>query len=140
MYQTIIEQCWDAFGHSPRRISLWDKWTLWLMDKPEWLQNNSDDDLRLVFENWGRLIREGAVVWGHVVQANGMLFEPGPHDCPGEMVFLLDQKVVDPDFLLQVARKLQSLKHTTPEDPGLRAVADHLTNEQTRRFGLPVPA
>jgi hypothetical protein len=39
-----------------------------------------------------------------------------------------------------MAQTLFSLKGTQPADPSERAVADHLTNEMTRAFGLPVPA
>ncbi len=93
-----------------------------------------------LFQNASRVYREGGVVWGHLVQANTLLFERGEDDCPAEVLFSLeDPKLVDPNALAHLAHDIFCLKGTTPANPELLPIAEHLTDEMTRVFGLPVP-
>ncbi len=108
--------------------------------RPAWLLANPGDKLNQLFHNRAELWRHGRIVWGHVVQANVLLFETGFDDCPGEIVYSLDDpQTVDPDILTEVAEKLFSLKGRTPNAPALAGIADYLTDEFTRVFGLEVP-
>lgn len=135
-----IQECIENFGHPPRRQSLWNKLTYFRIPKPAWLRTNPSDALTTLFDNLPTLFTEGTVVWGHVIQANSLLFEPGAFDCPGELVYSLeDARRVDADYLREVAHTLYSLKGTEPDDPELTPIAEYLTDEMIRVFGLPVP-
>ncbi len=140
MFAEILAQCARNLGASPRRLSLWDRLTYWRVVRPEWLYAHPNDELETLFLNLALLRRDGVVVWGHVIQANNLLFGPGGGDCPGEVVYSLDgARPVDPVALGEVALALGALKHTTPADPDQAAIADYLTNEWVRVYGLPVP-
>lgn len=135
-----IHECIENFGLAPRRLSLWDRLTYFRIPRPRWLPANSSDGLSTLFQNLHTLFTEGTVVWGHIIQANALLFQPGLDDCPGELVYsLADARRVDPDDLGQVAHQLYSLKGSAPEDPELAPIATYLTDEMIRVFGLPVP-
>jgi len=140
VFQEAIARCADQFGPSPRHISLWDRLTYWRVVRPDWLYQTPDDELETLFLNLGRLRRDGVVAWGHVIQANNLLFSPGGGDCPGEVVYsLAGGAAADPEVLGSVAATLGSLKHTKPPEPELAAIADYLTSEWTRVYGKPVP-
>ena len=139
MFREMIAECEANFGPPPRRYSLWDRLTyLWLV-RPEWIYQEPVDDLETLFLNRWKLWRDGRVVWGHFVQANSQLFMPGKENNPAELVYSLDAPDLGLEELSEIASALFSLKRTTPDDPQEKAIADHLTNEYTRVFGLPVP-
>ncbi|HVX15999.1 MAG TPA: hypothetical protein VHC22_32745 [Pirellulales bacterium] len=135
-----IYECIENFRPAPRHHSLWDWITYFRIPRPVWLRENPTDGLATLFQNLHTLFTEGIVVWGHIIQANSQLFQSGVHDCPGELVYSLDDvRRVDPDRLGQVAHQLYSLKGTQPEDPELAPIAHYLTDQLIRVFGLPVP-
>ncbi|MBL8819690.1 MAG: hypothetical protein JNL58_26935 [Planctomyces sp.] len=141
MFQEAFHQCVKNFGENPRHISLWDRLTYWRVVRPDWLYESPNDELETIFLNLAQLRRDGVVVWGHIIQANNLLFSPGGGDCPGEVVYSLDRTMpVDPEELGSVADAIGSLKHTKPSDPDLASIADYLTNEWMRVYGKPVPA
>ena len=128
-------------GPAPRRCGPWERRTRYRLDRPAWLRSGDGDRLNLLFEHAADLWRNGAVTWGHLVQANNTLFEPGRGDAPGELVFsTADPAAVRPGALADVARAVADLKGTRPDDTVRRALADHLTDEMTRAFGLEVPS
>jgi hypothetical protein len=93
-----------------------------------------------IFRERKRILRDGIVVWGAVIQANRMIFTPGPRDVPGEVVYCPDlSRKVNVGVLSAVAGRLFSLKGTTPDDQNLNGIANYLANERIRVFGLPVP-
>jgi hypothetical protein len=137
----VLRKCIDNFGEPPRAMSLWNRLTYCRVPKPDWLRSHPTDKLRTHFENLKTLFSEGVVVWGHIIQANSLMFEKGPYDCPGELVYSIeDSNRVEPEYLERVAKKLFSLKGTKPDDPELQPIADYLTDERIRVFGLPVPS
>lgn len=137
----ILFDCQANFGDAPRSFSLWDRLTYLRMPRPLWLRANPTDDLRLLFKHLPKLLTSGVVIWGHIIQANRLLFSHGTADCPGEFVYCLDDpRTVDVVDLVNAAMQIGSLKGTRPRDPKLRPIAEHLTNEYTRVFGLPVPS
>lgn len=138
--RNAIDECIENFGPAPRRQSWWDRLTYLRVPRPRWLPANSSDGLSTLFQNLHTLFTEGTVVWGHIIQANSLLFAPGADDCPGELVYsLADTRRVDPEDLGQVAHQLYTLKGTEPEDPELAPIANYLTDEMIRVFGLSVP-
>lgn len=139
MFREMIAECANNFGTAPRSISLWDNLTYWRVVRPEWLYQNPNDQLETLFLNLSKLKRNGQVVWGHFIQANNQLFSPGKWDCPGEVVYSLHDPDIGLEELSEIAAGLGALKHTEPADPERLVIADYLTNEWTRVYGLPVP-
>lgn len=136
----MIDDCINNFGPAPRRLSLWNRLTYFRIPQPNWLVDNPSDRLTTLFQNLPVLFSEGIVVWGQIIQANRLMFEPGIHNCPGDLVYsLTDPRRVTPEQLHVVAVRLGQLKGTTPQHPDLAPIAKYLTNERIRVFGLPVP-
>lgn len=136
----MIDECIDNFGPAPRRLSLWDRLTYFRIPKPDWLIDDPSDRINILFQNLPGLFTNGSVVWGHIVQANRLMFEPGVHSCPGELVYsLADPRRVTPEALHQVATRLYELKGSATQDPELAPIANYLTDEHIRVFGLRVP-
>ena len=136
----LLSECTENFGVAPRHISLWDRLTYLRIAKPHWLREDPSDKMLTYFENFSEVFTEGVVVWGHVIQANRILFEDGPDNAPGEVVYSLhDSAQATPEHLRRVAYSLGLLKHTEPENPELAPIAEYLTNQRIRVFGLRVP-
>lgn len=138
--QDPLSACINNFGPAPREFSWWDRVTYLRVPKPTWLRVHPNDRLMTLFRNLNRLFCEGTVVWGHIVQANSLMFESGSMNCPGELVYSIEsQGVVNPEYLAHVAHQLYSLKGTEPTQPDLMPIAEYLTDEMIRVFGLQVP-
>ncbi|MEM8944501.1 MAG: hypothetical protein AAGD11_04895 [Planctomycetota bacterium] len=136
----VLFDCMANFGNAPRKFSTWDRVTYLRVSRPAWLREFPTDKLALLFSHMSTLFREGRVVWGHIIQANALLFEEGNEDCPGEFVYsLADPNIVKPEHLQKVASSLSSLKGTKPRHPKLAPIANYLTDERIRVFGLQVP-
>ena len=132
--------------HAARRTDLIDPGSTWaatpergamLMTKPQWI--SQDAMLSRWFDSLPTLWRSGRVVWGRLVQANNHLFQPGPHDLPGQIVYDPSGRT-DPEGLDAVAQNLFGLKGTRPRNPSLAFIAGQLTHERTGANGFPVPA
>lgn len=138
--QDVLQQCVENFRAPSRRFSWWDRMTYLRIAKPIWLSRNPNDKLAVHFKHINQLLTDGVVVWAYLIQANSMLFEAGPWDLPGEVVYSLeDAQRATPQSLQRVARQLGSLKGTRPKTPDLFRIAEYLTDELIRVFGLPVP-
>ena len=139
--QDWLHACNGNFGATPRELALWDRLTYLRVPKPLWLRLNPFDELRTLFRNLDTLFRDGIVVWGWVIQANCLLFDEGNDNCPGEILYSLDElNSVEHMNLEQLQHELADLKGTKPDDPELRQIAEYLTEETIRVFGLPVPS
>ncbi|MCA9231389.1 MAG: hypothetical protein KDA57_12105 [Planctomycetales bacterium] len=137
-FQALLHQCRENFGPAPRRFSRW-KIVNWLfIPIPEWC--NREDEIELFFRGYFNVLRNGYVTWGHVVQANVLLFQEDENDCPGEVVYCCDEAAtVRPESLEKLARSLFQLKDSKPNDLRLLEIAEHLTDEYTWAFALHVP-
>lgn len=135
-----IRECASNIGEAPRRFSLLDRLTYLRVPKPAWLRSNPTDKLSIHFNNLSGVFSNGMITWGYIIQANAMLFESGRIDCPGEIVYSIDDaERVDTEHLQDVAVELYRLKGTEPSDPDLLSIAHYLTDERIRVFGLQVP-
>jgi hypothetical protein len=135
-----IDECAARFGIAPRAFSFWDRNVYLRVPKPSLLSEHPADELHTIFQGAPRLFTNGVVVWGHIIQANHLMFQDGNDDCPGELVYSLeDRQSVDPEYLQTVSTKLGALKGSKPESPGLAEIADYLTKEYVRVFGLLAP-
>jgi hypothetical protein len=109
------------------------------MVPPRWLLKKPDDGLSLLFENRRDLYQNGIVVWGAIVQANELLFDPGrTQSCPAAVVFSLDPQA-NPEYLSEIGGALYELKDGERNNPEEERIGDHLKNEMTREYGMTVP-
>lgn len=135
-----IRKCvnnFDPIGNSDEELL---RLTYLRVSKPAWLRSNPTDKLTTHFKNLNSVFANGMVTWGQIIQANVLMFEDGSVDCPGELVYSIDDpERVDPEHLQYVAGELFRLKGTKPSDQELRPIADYLADEIIRVFGLPVP-
>jgi hypothetical protein len=132
----------NNFGQPPRRISTWSRMTYLRTPQPDWMKKSNNELLKDMYDNMTWLLKNGVVVWGHVVQVNEALFSDGEHDHPGEVVFSLDDPyLVSPDELRRVANELYALKGTqqAQADKSKASIAHYLAHERIRVFGLQVP-
>jgi len=75
-----------------------------------------------------------------LVQANSLLFEPGPADHPAMLVYSPDPYFdVRPAELRLIGSKVFALKGTQPQDPELLALARLITEEVDHSMGLRLP-
>lgn len=132
----ILARCRRSFGEPPRRLRL-TKWADVAFDPPPWLGKHPDVahlkgiaiDAWLTYEGQRELRRHGRVVWGAIVQANAMLFQPGPDDLPGAIVYSEDPHFEDaPQELQAIADRISGLYQGNddapkpPMVPGLESV------------------
>ena len=103
---------------------------------PDWLRKDALGD---IVDQRDLLLGEGQVVWGGLVQANGNLFEPGPHDHPAALAYSLDPHF---DSRPQALRALghEMFAHKGTAAPAyIRRVAAILTDEMQRPRDIPLP-
>ncbi len=135
----LIADSAAKFGYSPRSFSIFDRMGYMRVKKPKWLKQHPDDKISLFFDRLPSVFKNGKVVWGHIIQANSTLFEPGTNDSPGELVYSLEDSRDCAEMLPIVAHRLYSLKGTEPTNPELAPIANYLTDQYIRVFGLDVP-
>jgi hypothetical protein len=122
--------------HLPRRPGPLERIYL-RVRPPRWCR---DDDLLTVFQDRGKLLREGNIVPAVLVQANAALFERGHEDAPANVIYTTDSDAEQPVArMLEVARKIFSLKGTRPEDVDEARFARMVSYELGRDFRVTVP-
>lgn len=134
----MIEACNLSFGKPIRQFTRAELSYL-KIKKPLIWRFLGADDLNVIFKSWQDVFSKGKIVWGHIVQANMMLFEDGSLDAPATVVYSAQDDHVHPNYLQQVAHSIFELKETTQTDPELARAADEITDELKRVFGSPVP-
>lgn len=142
-----LAECRVNFGKSPRDFDAATEQML--LVNPPWVTKlRLGDALARLVQNrtLRRLFRNGKIVWGHVIQANGELYEPAPavdsytYDRAGELVFSLDDRVVcGPGQLERIAVQLAGLRCAAELDSELQPWADYLNAETARVVGRQVP-
>jgi hypothetical protein len=134
-----IEAARQSFGAPPRTFSPEVRKRL-LPAPPFWMRLSPGERLWTVFREREQLVTRGKVVWGALVQANELLFRPGPNDCPANAIFSPDNDYDgEPLELGRLGHELFALKGTRPDDPVLRKVAADITNEMQRSFNFRIP-
>ena len=133
-----IREIRDALGPAPRKVSGATLKTAFATPKPAWCV--PPDPMRLFFKEKGRLLVEGEVTTGIVVQANAAAFSRGPYTHPADILYRADASATtDATSLADVRDRLVELRadELTRE---LRSFADALRKESSRAFGASVPA
>jgi len=137
-FEAELEMCRRRFGARPRSFGWWERVSYLNTARPVWC--GGGDQLSTYFKNQAELLRAGQIVWSCVIQANSLLFSPGPANCPGDVVYALPpDENVDPQYLANIAQQIGQLKGEHTGFPGMDRIGDHLADEHTRVFGLPVP-
>jgi hypothetical protein len=104
---------------------------------PPWC--DASDKLHGAYRNAKRLFLEGQVVWGTLVQANSLLFEPGRDPCPAMVLFGFEPTLDDEVFTLrELAAELFSYKDGRPHDPAARGLQHVLLDELVRGLVRPL--
>lgn len=95
------------------------------------------EEAKQAYEN---LLKKGKVVWGSLVQANSMIFEPGNQNLPASYIYSPEDYFRDhPKHLLEISNRIFSLKGGGTGDELLDATADLITDEQQDKFSYPIP-
>jgi hypothetical protein len=99
------------------------------------------DKLRIILRDQYELHDEGRVVWGALIQANQLLFDPANRTTlPAAGVYSPDRYYDDHvEDLQSIAQTLSELKGTKPKEPRLRRLVDLITDELARALRLQVP-
>lgn len=86
------------------------------------------------------LFTQGEIVWAALVQANQDLFQPGPDNLPGAVLYSTDPRMDScPNIMLQAASELFEIKGKQLENPELQTFSDALAHETGRPVNLSVP-
>jgi hypothetical protein len=136
LYQMSIEETRELFQSKRHSLGFFEK-RKFKPKAPAWVRGSQ---LKTIYDSVNLLRQEGQVVWGHIVQANSLLFDPHEKaDCPAAAIYSLDPyydgKV---DELEEIASSLFEIKgeETTRE---LQQFSDILEDERTTQMKLPIP-
>ena len=137
MSNGLLHQVRQNLGPTPRRFG-WGEWFYLRAARPAWVR--SDPFFRQFYRRMSDLRRNGAVVWGALVQANELLFSPGADDCPASVLYSTDAWYeTHLDELMELAGSLYDMKATAQADPWLQEFSRVLEDELDRAPGLQVP-
>ena len=136
----LLSETERKLGPSPRHLDLAERLFIlgctWVGLRFRW----AGDELYLVYESRKRLLREGNVALGFIVQANEELFSPGDYDLPAQVVYCSDRTIPNLlETLAECAERIFALKHTKPEQAEERKFAEMITDEYRREMRVSVP-
>ena len=87
----LIWECRERFGFPPRLLSASDAEVCRLTLAPKMEQKANGDPLLTILAEQYMLRDRGQVYWGHLIQANSLLFKPdNPHTLPAYIVYSTD--------------------------------------------------
>lgn len=135
----LIRSCRELFGPASRRCDPNDRINLDPALKQAFVESN--DGLLQILQDQDRLLARGHVVWGQLVQANQILFDPTNRmTCPANAIYS-----TDPFFdgrlslLTSMARGLFAQKGSTRVDRELKEFVAAVTDEMTRVLRREMP-
>jgi hypothetical protein len=135
---SVLRACQSNFGEPPRSLSFGEK-LRFLIWPPRWCLFGSDP-LIGIYWTQNKLRDRGRVVWGQLVQANSLLFQPGPNNCPANVIY---EPVASGErsytALPRIANSIFGLKGQRHHDTELAECARWVTNERHRMVDAPVP-
>jgi hypothetical protein len=138
-----IRSCRDLFGPPPRTLGAADAkaFQLSLVPEMEAVFRQTNDPMLRILADQHALRDRGEVVWGRLVQANQILFDPSNHyTAPANVIYSLD-----PYFdgrvgtLGRIAHGLFARKGTVPGDRELREFVRVITDERERIMRRELP-
>ena len=89
----LLSETERKLGPPPRRLDVGERVFLLGCRWAARLNRRADDKLYLVYESRKRLLREGDVALGFIVQANDELYSPGDYDRPAQVVYCSDRTI-----------------------------------------------
>ncbi len=135
----ILRECEIRFGEPPRALGLGQKlrYRIW---PPLWCLLSSDPLLE-IYRDQNKLRDRGRIVWGHIVQANTLLFRPGRHTCPANVIYEPAPTLeITYDTLRPIAHSIFDLKGKVHDDEELDECARWVTDERLRMMNTPLPS
>ncbi|MFX0100190.1 MAG: hypothetical protein ACFFCS_11465 [Candidatus Hodarchaeota archaeon] len=109
------------------------------LNAPNWVTYGSENQIAKLYTEQDLLYNEGSVVWGHLIQANALLFEPGEDDHPCVLTYSFDERVDSkPKLLNKLATELYRIKGRRT-DPELMEFSRKLASERSRVWKIPIP-
>ena len=139
----VIRRCRQRLGSPPRELQREERQSFLL--RPSFLMRIllllHGDKLRITLRDQHLLRDGGRVVWGFVVQANNLLFDPVNRQVlPANIIYSPDEYFDDCVPVLQgTAQELFQLKGTSPADKELERFAHAITDELVRTMRLALP-
>lgn len=133
----VLVQVNEELGEPPRKLRRSERRVLQLR-KPLSLRLGRDRRFDEIFKYQKRLLVNGRAVWGALIQANVLLFEPGPDDCPAAILYSTDPQM-DPILLQEVASTLMQFKGKRVKNRELQHLGDHLKDEYVVDMKYPIP-
>ncbi len=139
----IIDACRERFGPPPRSLHATDAKAcrLELPSQLEDLFAQTNDPMLRILVDQSLLRDRGQVVWGHLVQANQMLFDPNnTKPLPANVVYSLDAYFDGRVGLLEkIGYGLFSHKGSVPDDRELQEFVRVITDERERIMRRELP-
>lgn len=139
----LIEVCRSQFGNPPRQLSAANQQACKLTLTPDMQQMFEEikDPLLRILADQDKLRDRGEIVWGHLVQANSMIFDPAnKYTLPANVVYSMDHyfdgRVI---HLGQLARGLFAQKGSVPADRKLREFVRVIIDERERILRRELP-
>src|SRR5688572_30612845 len=125
---SLLDEVRNYLGPPPRKQFAPGKTTYDHVLPAPWFARS--DELYEIYLKQDMLIREGAVVWGAIVQSNRFLLQPGRNDHPATVIWCENQEIeTKPELLLELAGRLFDLKGAKPVDHEERRYAAMLSDE-----------
>lgn len=122
-----------SLGKTPRKLHPRHK-----LHAPKW--SLKGDRLSDIYSQQDKLLREGEVVWGALVQANRQLFADGPENHPGNVIYSLDPASFSmPGVLMAAAHQLFSVKGDKDVSAEMQVFSQTLADELERLMKVKVP-
>ena len=139
----LIRACRSLFGSTPRSLVAEDIQALRLNLAPE-LETafrESNDPMLRILADQPALRDRGEIVWGRLVQANQILFDPSNgYTAPANVIYSPDHYFDGrADLLGRVAHGLFAQKGTVPKDRAVREFVRAITNERERIMRRELP-
>jgi len=114
-------------GSAPRKVSRKMR-----LKKPMWMRTSGDQRFTEIYAQQDALLARGHVVWGHIVQANSLLFEKGRTDSPANVLYSYSEEGnAAPIEVARFAHELFETKGKHTGDPEVQHFADLLEDEHT---------
>ncbi len=138
-----IRACRARIGEPPRSLdeASAETFRLSLMPEVAALFKETRDPMLRILADQEALRERGQVVWGQLVQANQILFNPAnPHTLPANVIYSLDEYFDGRVGLLErMARGLFARKGSVPADRELREFVRVITDERERIMRRELP-
>jgi hypothetical protein len=139
----LIDECRENFGPPPRDLTPREArdFKLQASLSMRWYFFRTGDKLKLILDDQALLRDQGRVVWGALVQANNVLFDPDNRmTLPANAIYSTERYFDDRvDELRRLGRELFDLKGTRPRDPELTRFANIVTSETRRVMKKQIP-